>query len=141
MPLCSALWQRRNPTISDIVLALYDNLYYAVAMVLFVIGLHTMLTHSNLIKKIMALNIMETAIFLFFISGGYVANGRVPIIEGSRNSTFVNPLPQALILTGIVIAVSLTAFALSLIVRLYQFYGTLDADEIAQIRLGREERP
>lgn len=134
--------RRGTETIRELALALRDNFYYVVSMVLFVIGLHTMLTHSNLIKKIMALNIMETSIFLFFISTGYVSGGGVPILDktGPVSGPYVNPLPQALILTGIVIAVSLTAFALALIVRMYEFYGTLDSDEIAQIRLGREER-
>jgi len=106
-------------------------------MLLFLIGFHTMLTHSNLIKKIIGMNIMETGIFLFFISLGYVRGGSAPIIsEGVE--VYINPLPSALILTGIVVGVSLTAFALALVVKLYMYYGTIDADEIMRLRGGDE---
>jgi len=134
------LYQRGMQIIREMGLALRDNFYYLVSMVLFVVGFHMVLTHSNLIKKVMALNIVETAVFLFFISAGYASGGRVPIISGEVGRPLINPLPSALILTGIVIAVSLTAFALSLVIKMYQFYGTLDADEIASIRLGRGGR-
>jgi len=123
----------------EIILRLVDNFYYLVAMVLFVIGFHTMLTHSNLIKKVIGMNIMETAVFLFFVSVGYVREGMAPIMQNGAGGLYVNPLPSALILTGIVVAVSVTAYALSLIIKLYEHYGTLDADEIAILRT-REER-
>ncbi len=114
---------------------LINNYYYFVAMVLFVIGFHTMLTHSNLIKKVIGMNIMDTSIFLFFVAIGYVHDGRAPIfLNGVEDHAYVHPLPSALILTGIVVAVSVTAYALSLIVKLYEHYGTVDADEIALIR-------
>lgn len=113
---------------------LFDNYYYFAAAILFIIGFHTMLTHSNLVKKIIGMNIMETAAFLMFVSIGYIRGGRAPIIEEGATQLYMNPLPQALMLTGIVVAVSITAFALSLIIKLYQHYGTVDADEIARIR-------
>ncbi|NLY10811.1 MAG: cation:proton antiporter subunit C [Firmicutes bacterium] len=103
------------------------------AIILFLIGFWVMLTHSNLIKKVIGMNIMETAIFLFFVAIGYVNQGSAPIL-GREGVTFVNPLPSALILTGIVVSVSITAFALALIIKLHSYYGTVDADEIAQLR-------
>lgn len=109
------------------------NMYYLVSVVLFVIGFHTMLTHNNLIKKIMGMNIMDTALFLFFVSIGYVRGGQAPILLPGVDK-YVNPVPSALILTGIVISVSFTAFALALVVLLYRHYGTLDADKIIAIR-------
>ena len=118
--------------------SLMANSIYFVAVLLFVIGFHTMLVNANLIKKVMGMNIMETAIFLLFVASGYVHGGKAPIFEvghaPASGEVYVNPVPSALILTGIVIAVSITAFALGLIVKLYRFYGTLDADEIAQLR-------
>jgi multicomponent Na+:H+ antiporter subunit C len=108
---------------------------YIVSMTLFLIGLLTMITRKNMIKKIIGLNIMETSVFLFFISMGSVENGSAPIVvPGVENVVYVNPLPQALILTAIVVAVSVTAFALGLTVKLYEDYGTLDADKIREIR-------
>lgn len=112
---------------------LSTNLYYLVAVILFVIGFHTMLTHSNLIKKIMGMNIMDTSLFLFFVSIGYRRGGIAPIIQEGVTE-YVNPVPSALILTGIVISLSFTAFALGLVILLYKHYGTLDADKIIAMR-------
>ncbi len=110
---------------------------YLVASTLFLIGLYTMITRKNLIKKIIGLNIMETSVLLFFISMGAVKGGRAPIIiPGEQNILYVNPLPQALVLTAIVVAVSVTGFALALIIKLYEDYGTLDADRIRELRGG-----
>jgi multicomponent Na+:H+ antiporter subunit C len=112
-----------------------DHINYLAAAILFVIGLYMVLSHSNMLKKVIGINIMETSTFLFFVSIGYVAAARAPIIEsGVDEALYVNPLPSALILTGIVVAVSITAYSLSLIMRLYQGYGTLDIDEIMEMR-------
>ncbi|HSR04450.1 MAG TPA: cation:proton antiporter subunit C [Proteiniclasticum sp.] len=112
-----------------------NNINYIGAMILFIIGLYTVLTHSNLIKKIIGINIMETSIFLFFVSIGYVKGAVAPIIDpSSGDKVFVNPLPAAMILTGIVVAVSITAFALSIIIKIHEAYGTIDLDEIMKIR-------
>jgi multicomponent Na+:H+ antiporter subunit C len=123
-------------TITEVLLRLHQNSYYFFSIILFVIGFHTMLTHNNLIKKVIGMNIMDTSIFLFFVSIGYVRGGRAPILEPGVAHSYINPLPSALILTGIVVAVSVTAYALSLIVKLYQHYGTVDAEEIMRIRGG-----
>ena len=109
---------------------LVQNINYIGSSFLFVIGLYTVLTHPNLIKKIIGINIMETSVFLFFVSIGYVSQGRAPILLPDLNVIYINPIPSALILTGIVVAVSITAYSLSLIVKLYQHHQTLDFDEI-----------
>lgn len=112
-----------------------NNINYIGAMILFVIGLYTVLTHPNLIKKIIGINIMETSIFLFFVSIGYVHDAVAPIVDpATGEQLFVNPLPSAMILTGIVVAVTITAFALSLVVKIYKAYGTIELDEITIIR-------
>jgi multicomponent Na+:H+ antiporter subunit C len=118
----------------EILSGLIHNYYYLVAIILFVIGMHTMLTHANMIKKVIAMNIMDTSIFLLFVAIGYVQGGRPPIIGGDSETLYINPLPGALILTGIVVAVSVTAYALSLIVKIHRAYGTVDCDEICEIR-------
>lgn len=119
---------------------LISNYYYTGAVILFIIGFHTMLYNSNLIKKLIGMNIMDTAVFLLFVSYGYVKGKRAPIIDlSAEGAEYVNPLPMALILTGIVVAVSITAFALALTVRLYDFYGTVDIDEITEIRRRQHE--
>lgn len=122
----------------SILRSIIEHINYVASAILFVIGLYTVLTHSNLLKKVIGINIMETSIFLFFVSVGYVTEGRAPIVEaGSSHAIYVNPLPSALILTGIVVAVSITAYSLSLIIRLYEAYGTLDMDEIMELRSGQ----
>jgi multicomponent Na+:H+ antiporter subunit C len=112
---------------------LVENLNYAAAMVLFGIGFYTVIMRRNVIKKIIGLNIMETSVFLLLVSIGYLNDGIAPIaVEGADPSRMVNPIPQALILTGIVVAVSTTALALALVLKLYRHYGTLNVDELGE---------
>jgi len=106
------------------------------AIILFGVGFATLLLHNNLLKKIIGMNIMDTAIFLFFISNGYIEGKEAPIIKGVHKGieAYVNPVPSALMLTGIVVAVSITAFALTLAIKLYEKYGTVELDEIMRMR-------
>ncbi|MGB4440965.1 MAG: cation:proton antiporter subunit C [Coriobacteriia bacterium] len=113
--------------------SLWQNLDYAASVVLFCIGLYAVITKSNLIKKFMGLNIMETAVFAFIVALGVVDGGDAPIMGTGAEPPFINPLPQALILTGIVVAVSTTALALSLIIRIWIQTGTIEADELREI--------
>ncbi len=113
---------------------LADNYFYLAAIILFIIGAHTMLTHSNMIKKVIAMNIMDGSVFLLFVAIGYVKGGQAPIIRETAEAAYVNPLPGALIVTGIVVAVSVTAYALSIIVRIQKSFGTVDCDELCDLR-------
>ncbi|MDP3386026.1 MAG: cation:proton antiporter subunit C [Eubacteriales bacterium] len=114
-----------------------DNINYIGAFILFVIGLYTVLTHSNLLKRIIGVNIMETSIFLFFVSIGYIKGAQAPIIDMALGDiVYVNPLPSAMILTGIVVAVSITAYALSLIIRIHEAYGSIDLNDILRPKEG-----
>ena len=113
---------------------LADNYFYLAAIILFIIGAHTMLTHSNMIKKVIAMNIMDGSVFLLFVAIGYVKGGQAPIIRETAEVAYVNPLPGALIVTGIVVAVSVTAYALSIIVRIQKSFGTVDCDELCDLR-------
>ncbi|MDE6972517.1 MAG: cation:proton antiporter subunit C [Lachnospiraceae bacterium] len=118
---------------------LLTNYGEAVAMILFVIGFMNLLLQKNLIKKIIGLNIMDSAVYLFLAEKGYI-NGRVvPIImDGIQEAeTYINPIPSGLVLTGIVVSVSVSALMLSLTIRLYKRYHTLDLDEIS-MRLRKE---
>ena len=109
----------------------------AVAMILFGIGFANLLFQKNLIKKIIGFNIMDTAIYLFLAEKGYIA-GRMPpiVVNGIQDvGAYINPIPSGLVLTGIVVSVSVSALRLSLTIRLYKRYHTLDLDEIsAQLR-------
>ena len=118
---------------------LLANIGEAVAMLLFGIGFANLLFQKNLIKKIIGFDIMDTAIYLFLAEKGYIA-GRMPpiVVNGIQNvEAYINPIPSGLVLTGIVVSVSVSALMLSLTIRLYQRYHTLDLDEIS-IRLRKE---
>ena len=110
------------------------NHYYEIAaIILFGIGFMTLLLHSNLIKKVVGLNIMDTAIYLFLASRGFIEGREAPLLIGttvSESGVYINPIPAGLVLTGIVVSVSVTAFSLALIQRLYKKYHTLNLDEI-----------
>ena len=107
---------------------LLHNYHYIAAMILFCIGLYNVIMQRNIIKKIIGLNIMETAVFFFYISLGYLEGGIAPLGCRSNLACMVNPVPQVLVLTGIVVAVGVTAMALSMAILLYRHYGTLDVD-------------
>ena len=116
---------------------LLANYGEAVAMILFGIGFANLLFQKNLIKKIIGFNIMDTAIYLFLAEKGYIA-GRMPpiVVNGIQDvGAYITPIPSGLVLTGIVVSVSVSALMLSLTIRLYKRYHTLDLDEIsAQLR-------
>ena len=112
--------------------SLFTNYEEVVAMLLFGIGFTTLLFNRNLLKKIIGFNFMDTGIYLFLTSMGYIEGGLAPIyVEGlSTAENYINPIPAGLVLTGIVVSVSVTAIMLSLTVRLYRRYHTLNLDEI-----------
>ena len=108
------------------------NYEEAVAIILFGIGFAMLLFQRNLIKKLIGMNIMDTGVFLFLASMGYIEGRKAPVIvDGVMDmEAYINPVPAGLVLTGIVVSVSVTAVMLSLIVRLYKRYHTLYLDDI-----------
>lgn len=106
-----------------------------VSAVLFVIGFANLLFQGNMIKKIIGLNIMDTAIYLLLASQGYIKGLTAPIaVDGIIVAdSYINPIPSGLVLTGIVVSVSVTALMLSLTIRMYKEYHTLDLDRILMI--------
>ena len=112
-------------------LANYEEVF---AILLFGIGFTALLFHKNLIKKIIGMNLMDTGVYLFLASMGYIDGRVVPILTDPSATPdaadYINPIPAGLVLTGIVVSVSVTAVMLSLAVRLYKRYHTLDIDEI-----------
>ena len=110
----------------------FINYYEVVAIILFGVGFTTLFLNRNLVKKVIGLDIAYSGVYLFLAAKGFVSGRDAPIITGGvlDAGVYVNPVPTGLILTGIVISVSVTAFALALIVSLYKRYETLDLDEI-----------
>ena len=112
------------------------------AMVLFGIGFTTLLLHKNMIKKIIGFSIMDNAIFLFLAAKGYIEGRVAPIVVDGVQSVeaYINPVPAGLVLTGIVVSVSVTAVMLSLTIRLYRRYHTLDIDKITALCRKEDEK-
>ena len=102
---------------------------YILFFILLLVGLFGVLTKKNLIKIILGLSVMQYAINLFLILIGYVNDGSAPIIKDGI-TRYVDPLPQAMVLTVIVIGLATTALLLSIAVKLYRKYKTFDISEI-----------
>ena len=106
------------------------------SMVLFAIGFTMLVFSRNIMKKILGLNIVDTGVYLFLASMGYIEDKLTPIVPstGDVNALdYINPIPQGLVLTGIVVSVSFSALMLALTVRLYKKYRTLNLDKIYEM--------
>ena len=112
------------------------QLHYWLSAALLLIGLYGMLAKPNLVHKLMAMNILQVAVIMFFISLAAKSGATVPIaVEGDEArvaSEYVNPLPHALMLTAIVVSVSTTGVALALLIRIHRRYGTLNEVELLE---------
>jgi multicomponent Na+:H+ antiporter subunit C len=112
---------------------------YTLCFALFLTGLYCALTKKNTVKIVIGLAIMEYAVNLFLILLGYRRNGVAPILERSTDfadflARSVDPLPQALVLTAIVIGLGVTSLAVALCIRLYEKYGTFDVTQIRRLK-------
>lgn len=102
---------------------------------LFCVGLYGVLRKRNIIKMIVGLGIMGYAMNLFFVLLGYRFDGRAPIVAKDQNIlNMVDPLPQALVLTSIVIGLGVTALIISIAIRIYEKYGTFDITKINKLK-------
>jgi multicomponent Na+:H+ antiporter subunit C len=123
---------------TDLLVHIVSKYNYWLYIILMMIGLYAMIAKNNLIKKLVGMNIFQTAIILFYISIGSKKGGTIPIIEHAHGAAphvinaanYVNPLPHVLMLTAIVVSVSTFGVALALAVKIYQRYRTLEEDEI-----------
>ena len=105
---------------------------YWMYIALMMIGFYAMIGKKNLVKKLIGMNIFQTAIILFYISIGVKKGGTLPVLmEGiPRAANYVNPLPHVLMLTAIVVSVSTTGVALAVLLLVYRRHKTLEEDEI-----------
>jgi multicomponent Na+:H+ antiporter subunit C len=117
---------------------LVSRINYWVYIALMMIGLYGIIGKNNIMKKIIGLSILQTAVILFFVSIGAKRDATIPIIDLTNASAptaisatdFINPLPHVLMLTAIVVAVATLGVALSMIIKIYREYNTLEEDEI-----------
>jgi len=104
---------------------------YYISFMLIGIGIYGLLTQKNLFKYLVSLTIIDTAINIFIISIGYIEGKEAPIYSKyTPIANFVDPLPQALVLTAIVIGVGTLALGASLLIKVDEKYGTLEVEEI-----------
>ena len=121
----------------DLIMSKFNYWIYIIMMM---IGFYAMIAKRNLVKKIIGMNIFQTAIILFYVSIGAKKGATIPILEGAHHvkvppesievAKYINPLPHVLMLTAIVVGVSITGVALALIILIYRRYHTLEEDEI-----------
>ena len=113
------------------------HLNYWLFVVLMMTGLYIVVAKGNLVKKIVGLNMFQSAVFMLYISMGKVTGGTAPIfpidLEIDPATIYTNPLPHVLILTAIVVGIATTALALGLIVRIREEYDTIEEADIQKI--------
>lgn len=113
------------------------HLNYWLFCVLMMTGLYIVVARGNLVKKIVGLNIFQTAVFMLYISMGKIAGGTAPIFPTDMNvdpdAVYSNPLPHVLILTAIVVGIATTSLGLALVVRIREEYGTIEEEDILHI--------
>ena len=108
---------------------------YVMCFLLFLIGLFGIITRKNVLKMVVGLIIAEYAVNLFIVLVGYRKGGLAPILQaGQKVETMVDPLPQALVLTAIVISLAVLTLLVSICVRVYEKYKTLDITEIRNLK-------
>jgi len=112
-------------------------------VVLMMIGFYAMTGKTNLVKKLVGMNIFQWSIILFVVSLGAKHEATIPILQNDHSSPsgmetiievthYVNPLPHVLMLTAIVVGVATTGVALALLLRIHKRYGTLEEDELLE---------
>lgn len=110
---------------------------YWLFIILMMTGLYIVVAKGNLVKKIVGLNLFQTAVFMLYISIGKVQGGTAPIFPTDMkidpDVVYSNPLPHVLILTAIVVGVATTSLGLALIVRIRESYDTIEEDRILKI--------
>ena len=118
-----------------------ENRFVVTAVILFGVGFMNLMLQQNLLKKVVGFNIMDSAVFLLLASLGYIDGRVAPILEEGavKASLYINPIPSGLVLTGIVVSVSLTAFSLTLIQRIYRRYGTIELRELLEKAVKEED--
>ena len=113
------------------------HMNYWLFTVLMMTGLYIVVARGNLIKKIVGLNLFQTAVFMFYISLGKVTGGTAPIfpvdMQIDPDVVYSNPLPHVLILTAIVVGIATTSLGLALVVRIREEFDTIEEDEILKI--------
>ncbi len=121
---------------SEFFMDIVSKYNYIIYIILMMIGFYTMIRKNNMVKKLIGMNIFQTAIILFYISIGAKRGGAIPVVDPAIAEVvardIVNPLPHVLMLTAIVVSVSVTGVALATMLKIYKAYGSIDEDQILE---------
>jgi multicomponent Na+:H+ antiporter subunit C len=107
----------------------FGSVSYSVTIFLMVAGLYIVIARHNLIKKLVGLSILQSAVYLLYVAPGKLIGGTAPIVA-PEFQLYSNPLPHVLILTAIVVGIATIALGLALVVRIHDAYDTIEEDEI-----------
>jgi multicomponent Na+:H+ antiporter subunit C len=110
---------------------------YWVISLLMLVGIYGMMAKRNLLKKLMGMNVLQAGVILFWLTFSPKSGATIPVVDPTlgeiiRAADYANPLPQALMLTAIVVSVATTGLALALLVRIHRRFGTLEEDQILE---------
>ncbi len=110
---------------------LLGSFNYWIVIVLMMAGFYIVISRTNLIKKLVGLNVFQASVFVLYISMSKIIGGTAPILDDAYE-VYSNPLPHVLILTAIVVGVATTALGMALVVRIREAYGTIEEDDIQE---------
>ena len=122
-----------NPSVLDVINNfLATKGIYSLVLILMFLGMFGMIISNNYMKKMMAMNVMQVAVILFFLCFAQKEGGMIPILNGITTdpSLYINPLPHALMLTAIVVSLGTTGVAIALLMRIRETYGSVEEDDI-----------
>ena len=122
-----------NPSVLDVINNfLATKGIYSLVLILMFLGMFGMIISNNYMKKMMAMNVMQVAVILFFLCFAQKEGGMIPILNGitTDQSLYINPLPHALMLTAIVVSLGTTGVAIALLMRIKETYGSVEEDDI-----------
>ncbi len=111
-------------------------IFYGIPIFLITMGLLIILTTKNLFKMLLGLATMESGVNIFIIALGYIRSGTAPILSEypTLYERVVDPVPQALVLTAIVIGIAVIAMGVVIVIRIKEKFGTVDIDKIRGMR-------
>ena len=122
-----------NPSVLDVINNfLATKGIYSLVLILMFLGMFGMIIANNYMKKMMAMNVMQVAVILFFLCFAQKTVGMIPILNGITTdpNLYINPLPHALMLTAIVVSLGTTGVAIALLMRIKETYGSVEEDDI-----------
>lgn len=118
------------------------NYAYWMVLLLLSVGLYGMMFKSNLVKKVIGMNILQVAIIMFYLVAGSKPGGTVPVkddrVDVAQEMRYVNPLPHTLMLTAIVVGVATNGVAYALLITIFQRYRTLE-EKVLQNKMAKEK--